>query len=135
MPLPFLQDDQSGMYSAMTPISQNPTGMLTQSVTPGMTLPQALNAYRKRAADLYQRGEQLYNAEPDLSALQEFAKSRSDEGNSSLLNAMAAQFAGEQFQPVQAHLLKKATAAQEPLKLGSGLLTSEGKYIKDPNPA
>jgi hypothetical protein len=70
-----------------------------------------------------------------MSQMQAFAKQRGEQGSSAMLNALAAQFAGESFQPVQAQFLKKASAAQDPMKLGSGLITPEGQYIKDPEVA
>lgn len=48
------------------------------------------------------------------------------------LNALAAQFAGEGFQPVQAQFLKRAAAAADPMKVGGGVLTPQGQFIKDP---
>ena len=109
-------------------------GMLTDTVRPGdaVSLPQALSSYRQRAADLYQQGSDLYNADPDISQLQEYAKTRGAEGQGSMLNALAAQFAGEDFKPVQAQYLKRAAAAQEPMKVGGGILTDQGQFIKDP---
>lgn len=53
-------------------------GMLTDTVRPGaaVSLPQALAGYRQRAADLYDQGAELYNAEPDTTEIQQYAKSR-----------------------------------------------------------
>lgn len=109
-------------------------GMLTNSVQPsaGTTLPQTIAGYRQREADLYKQGSELYNAEPDMSQLQAYARSRGQEGEGAMLNALAAQFAGESFQPVQAQFLKRAAAAQDPMKVGGGMLTPDGKFIKDP---
>jgi hypothetical protein len=109
-------------------------GTLSNSVTPpsASVLPNSIAAMRGRAAELYQQGNEMFNAEPDTTDLQDFARKRGEQGSSAMLNALAAQFAGEQFQPVQEQLLKKAQIATEPIKVGSGLITSEGKYIKDP---
>lgn len=74
----------------------------------------------------------LDSAEPDLSEWQNYARQRSDEGQGSMLNALAAQFAGPQFEGLQAQFLKKAAAAQEPMKLGNALMTANGQIIKDP---
>jgi hypothetical protein len=95
-------------------------------------LPSAVQRYRDRASELYRQGADLYGQEPDMSQFEDFARQRAQGGNAAMLNALAAQFAGEQFQPVQAQFLKKAAAAQDPIKLGSGMLTPEGRYIKDP---
>lgn len=110
---------------------KNAGGALSNNVTP--TNPIA--GYRQRESDLYQQGAELYDSEPDYSQFQEFAKQRGQEGQGAMLNALAAQFAGESFQPIQAQFLKKAAAAQDPMKLGSGLLTPDGKYLKDPEAA
>lgn len=109
-------------------------GMLSSTVSPGeaVALPNAIAQYRQRASDLYGQGEQLYNSEPDLAQMQAFAKQRGEQGDRSMLTALAAQFAGESFAPVQEQLLKKAAAARDPMKLGGGMLTSDGKFIKDP---
>jgi len=109
-------------------------GMVTDTVTPGQAsvLPNAIAQYRGRAADLYGRGERLYNSEPDLAQLQAFAKQRGEQGDRSMLTALAAQFAGESFAPVQEQMLKKAAAARDPMKLGGGMLMADGQFIKDP---
>lgn len=121
-------------YGTQLELLKQSGGLLTSTVQPGQgsALPSAIDAYRKRAMALYQQGSDLYNKEPDMTELQAFAKQRGDQGNDAMLNALAAQFAGESFQPVQAQFLKKAAAAQEPMKVGSGMLTSDGKYLKDP---
>lgn len=108
-------------------------GTLTTTVQPGeAVLPNAVSRYRKRAADLYAQGDDLYNSDPDLAQMQEFAKQRGEQGEGAMLNALAAQFAGDNFAPVQEQLLKKAAASRDPMKLGGGMLTSDGKFIKDP---
>lgn len=113
---------------------QSPGGVLSNTVKPesGAMLPNAISQYRQRASDLYGQGEQLYNSDPDLTQMQAFAKQRGEQADSSMLTALAAQFAGESFAPVQEQLLKKAAAARDPLKLGGGMLTPDGKFIKDP---
>lgn len=88
-------------------------------------------------AQLAQRYEQagldLYGQEPDISGLQGYARQRSQEGQGSMLNALAAQYAGPQFEPVQGMFLKRAMAAQEPMKVGNaGFLTPKGQFVKDP---
>lgn len=106
---------------------------LTNSVTPGRAmLPNSIEAMRARAGDLYKQGSDLYNSDPDTTQLQEFAKQRGEQGDRSMLTALAAQFAGEGYAPVQEQLLKKAAAARDPLKMGNGMITAEGNYIKDP---
>ena len=92
------------------------------------------NAGPRELADFYtQSGLDAYEEEPDVAGLQDFAKRRSVEGGSALINALAAGYAGERFAPVQSLYLKKASAAQEPLKVGTGYVTPEGEYVKDPS--
>lgn len=118
-------------------VAKNKGGMLTSNVQAGQgtALPQTIASYRQREADLYKQGSDLYNADPDMSQLQEYVKQRGEQGQGAMLNALAAQFAGESFQPVQAQYLKRAAAAQDPMKVGGGMLTPEGQFIKDPGAA
>ncbi len=78
------------------------------------------------------RALQMYSQGPDTAALNELAQQRMREGDSSMLNALAAQFAGSDFEPVQGVLLKRAMAAQEPQKVGNYGLISGGKFVADP---
>jgi len=105
--------------------------MLTDTVP---SQPQTMLPLSRRAQllKLQQQAAQLEGTEPDVSQLQQFAAAQGKSGESAMLNALAAQYAGEQFQPVQAQFLKRAMAAQEPMRLGAGMLTPDGKFIKDP---
>jgi hypothetical protein len=116
---------------------QSPGGVLSNSVQPGQggMLPNAIDSYRSKATDLYKQGSELYDREPDFSQFQNFARQRSEQGEGDMLNALAAQFAGEGFAPVQQQYLKKAAAAREPMKMGSGVITADGEYLKDPEAA
>lgn len=67
-------------------------------------LPNAIEMYRDKAAGLYQQGADMYNT-----AL----KSQEGEGDRAMLNALAAQYAGENFQPVQAQYLKRAMGSED----------------------
>jgi hypothetical protein len=78
------------------------------------------------------RALQMYSQGPGTAALNELAQQRMREGDSSMLNALAAQFAGSDFEPVQGVLLKRAMAAQEPQKVGNYGLISGGKFVADP---
>jgi hypothetical protein len=107
-------------------------GTLTNNVKPGDStmLPQTA---RGMADYFTRRGIDAYAAEPDVSGLQQYAKQRAQEGESAMLNALAANYAGKRFEPVQAQFLKRAMAAQEPLKVGNaGYITPGGEYVKDP---
>jgi hypothetical protein len=84
----------------MLPMSlgvQSPSGVLTQNVQPGQStqatpsLPRSMEI-RRRIAEL--EGSQA-----------------EDDGGMSTLNALAAQFAGESFAPIQAQYLKRASAS------------------------
>lgn len=109
--------------------TRSPGGVLTNNVQPG----EAMGGYRERAADLYRQGSELLNQDPDYTQLQEFARQRSQDGQGAMLNALAAQFAGERFEPVQAQFLKRASAARDPMKVGGGMVTADGRFIKDPD--
>lgn len=109
-------------------------GALTQNVQPGQGEESPVPTTARGKADYFtQQGLDAYAAEPNVSGLQQYAKTRAAEGDQSMLNALAAQFAGERFEPVQGQYLKRALAAQEPLKVGnSGYITPTGEYVKDP---
>lgn len=86
-------------------------GMVTDTVQPGQSvLPNARAsltgpmAYRQRAADLYQQGGDMY---------QKYLDKSESGGEGAMLNALAAQYAGESFQPLQTQLLKKAMGAED----------------------
>lgn len=118
--------------------AKSASGTLTSNVSPGQALPNAMASilpkddYYGRSAELFDRGMQLFNADPDTTQLQQFAKQRGEQGDAAMLNALAAQFAGENFAPVQEQMLKKAAAARDPIKLAGGMVTADGQFIKDP---
>lgn len=102
---------------------------LTQNVQPGAGeyLPMAL-AQLKRVDDRINR----FDTEPiDRSAMQAYAQRQGDAADYGMLSAMAASLAGERFAPMQAQFLKRAAAAAEPIKVAGGLLTPDGKFIRD----
>lgn len=130
-PLTFAEDVEQ--RKRMLPMAmmglQSPAGTLTNSVQPGRALPSAL---RTRLGKVQKQLDDLEGEEVDTSALQAFAKQQGHAGEMATLNALAAQYAGEGFQPVQAQFLKRAAAAAEPMKMGGGMLTPQGQFIKDP---
>lgn len=93
-------------------------GALTNNVQPG-------EANIRRALE-------LYGQEDDYSQAQQYAKQRANEGQGAMLNALAAQYAGEGFEPVQAQYLKRAMAAQEPIRVGSAMISPDGTVLRDP---
>lgn len=104
-------------------------GTLTNNVPPAESmLPNA----RSRLAKVYGELDKIDTQDVDTSALQAFAKQQSQQGEGAMLNALAAQFAGEKFDPIQSQYLKRAAAASEPMKIGGGILTPDGQFIKDP---
>lgn len=109
-------------------------GTLSDTVKPGQaqTLPQAAARYRQRGAELYDEATRMADEQPDMTGIQEYAKQRSGQGDAAMLNALAAQFAGERFEPVQAQFLKRAAAARDPIKAGNGFVTPDGQYVQDP---
>lgn len=130
-PLTFAEDIEQ--RKRMLPMAmmglQSPAGTLTNSVQPGRALPSAL---RTRLGKVQKQLDDLDGQEVDTSALQAFAKQQGDAGEMATLNALAAQYAGEGFQPMQAQFLKRAAAAAEPMKMGGGMLTPQGQFLKDP---
>lgn len=106
-------------------------------------LPQAIGAARPAQAqqgfdpeaqlmELVRQRAAMDEQQPDVSALQEYARRQGEAGQSALLNALAAQYAGEGFQPLQAKFLKQAEASQQPLRVGGGMLTPTGEFIRNP---
>jgi hypothetical protein len=116
-------------YGSYDPASAQ--DMLTDVVQgqPQSVLPMSRRAYLMK---LQQQAADLEGTEPDISQFQQFAAAQKQAGETSMLNALAAQYAGEQFQPVQAQFLKRAMAAQEPMKLGGMMITPDGKVMRDP---
>lgn len=128
IPLTFAEDvEQRKRMQGMTLMS--PGGMLSSSVQPGQALPMSMRA---RLGKVYQDLDAIDAQDVDTSAFQAFARQQGEQGQTAMLNALAAQYAGENFQPVQAQFLKRAMAAQEPMRLGQGMLTPDGQYLKDP---
>lgn len=109
----------------------SPDGVLTQNVQAGSALPMTAQRYREMALKYGQEAADAEAAEPDLTAAQEYMRKRTEGGDMAMLNALAAQFAGERFQPVQAQFLKRASEARDPLKIGTGMLTPDGQYVRD----
>lgn len=109
---------------------QSPGGVLSNSVQAGQGT--MLPNTRERLGKIYGEIDKLDTQEVDTSTLQAFAKQQSDAGQGAMLNALAAQYAGESFDPVQSQYLKRAASASEPMKMGGGILTPDGQFIKDP---
>ena len=109
---------------------QSVGGTLTTSRQPGDGVPTDAAG---RADYFTNKGLEAYATEPDVSGLQNYARQRSQEGSDAMLMALAAGQAGKTFAPVQEVYLKRAMAAQDPLKVGNaGYITPTGDYVKDP---
>lgn len=120
-------EDSMERKRRMLPMSlgmASPDGVLTQNVQPGSALPRSMQI-RKQIAD-------LESQEDDVSAMQAYARQQGQSADSAMLNALAAELAGESFAPMQAQFLKRAAAAQQPMKVGRGMVTPDGQYIVDP---
>lgn len=100
---------------------------LTQNVQPG----DAVGGYRQKAAEFSRQATEAMGQEPDMTAAQNYMRQRAEQGDMAMLNALAAQFAGERFEPIQAKYLKRAAAAREPMKVGRGMVTPDGQFIRD----
>lgn len=82
--------------------------------------------------ELMRQRADLEQQQPDMGAMQAFARQQGEMGQGALLNALAAQYAGEGFQPLQTKFLRRAEAAQQPMKVGGGILTPTGDFVRDP---
>lgn len=107
----------------------SPSGALSNTVQPGQSvLPMARAAaggepvdYRQRAADLFKQGEGIYSKYLDNSE---------KAGEGAMLNALAAQFAGEGFAPLQAQLMKKAASAEDTQAKKAEFLMAQAKQYE-----
>lgn len=131
------EQPQVGLLKKTRAKIKSPGGVLSNSVQPGQAsvLPNAIDSYRAQSKELSDRAFAAMDAPVDYSAMQKMARDRSEQGEGAMLNALAAQFAGEQFAPVQQQFLKKAAAAREPIKMAGGLITADGGFVKDPEAA
>lgn len=98
----------------------------------GETLQQTLARLRRQAEESQRNLSNLRAQDVDVSALEQYGKTRAEGGQNAMLNALAAQFAGDRFGGVQDAMLKRSLAAQQEMKLGQGMVTPDGKFIRDP---
>lgn len=73
-----------------------------------------------------------YTGPQDYTAMQDYAKQRTKQGQHSLLLALAAQTAGQEFAPIGGAYLKQAMEARTPLKTATGIIDDMGQHIEDP---
>lgn len=127
-------DDSTGIKLKRA-LRKSPGGVLTNNVQVGeaSALPNSIAKYRETAADLYKQGLEMYNRKPDLEAIRSYAMQQGQQADQSMLNALAAQYAGERFDPFQAQMLKRSAKGREPVKVGDmGMMTTSGQFIADP---
>jgi len=99
-------------------------------VEPPAASPEPLDQFEQRQQDLY-RQMQTAMQPPDLGPAKAEYEKRAASGGHALALALAAQEAGDEFRPIQAHYLKQAAAAKEPMRVHGGTLTETG-FIEDP---
>lgn len=137
LPPNFMPDQEvEGETKRLLRRSLSQAGTLSNTVQPGQSmLPNTIERLRGRASDMYDRASQMMDQPLDYSGLQAFAKQRGQQGEQAMLNALAAQYAGEGFAPLQQQFIKTAASTQEPIKMGGGMITNTGQFIKDPEVA
>ena len=86
---------------------------------------------QNRSMAYFKKYEDMMNASPDMTAMNEYARQRSQGGDLDMLNSFAAAYAGERYAPNQASHLKRAMAARDPLEVSGGMLTNKG-FVEDP---
>jgi len=84
-----------------------------------------------KAMSYFKKYEDMMNKGPDMAAMNEYARQRSQGGDLDMLNSLAATYAGERYAPNQASHLKRAMAARDPLEVSGGMLTNKG-FVEDP---
>ena len=84
-----------------------------------------------RSMEYFKKYEDMMNNAPDMAAMNEYARQRSQGGDLDMLNSFAAAYAGERYAPNQASHLKRAMAARDPLEVSGGMLTNKG-FVEDP---
>lgn len=134
LPPTYLPEDEvQGETKRLLRRSLSQGGTLSTTVQPGQSmLPNTIEKLRGRASDMYDKATKLMEQPLDYSGMQAFAQQRGQQGEQAMLNALAAQYAGEQFQPLQQQFMKTAASTQDPIKMGGGLITNTGQFIKDP---
>ena len=111
--------------AAPRPVRKSAGGTITSAAQP-IAEPQVGDPLLRQALE-------LYGQEDDFTAAQEFAKQRAAQGESALINALAANAAGSRFAPIQQMYLQRASAGQEPLKVGAATVAPDGTVMRDPS--
>lgn len=117
---------QRGQPASMLPLTRrvNAGGTVTNNVQPGEEL--------GTGREVLSRALQMLRGQPDVEALNALGRQRVEQGDNAMLNAMAAQFAGPDFEAVQGQYLRRALAAQDPMKVGNYGVVAGGRFVADP---
>lgn len=103
---------------------------------PRNLLPQALQATGDNQAlrDFYAiQAANALNQDVDPTPFIEEARKQREGGQAAMLNALASQYAGQGFQPLQGMFLKRAMASRDPVQVGNaGYVNDRGEFIKTP---
>lgn len=124
----------TAVVSGNNGVTQNVTAgaAIPEAAAQGETLYQTLARLRQQAETAQRNLSDLRAKDIDVSSLEQFGRSRAEGGQNAMLNALAAQFAGDRFSGLQDSMLKRSLAAQQELKLGQGVVTPDGQFIRDP---
>jgi len=135
----FLDGQESQMPGRMLPRASrvlSGNNGVTQDVAAGSALgggyEQQMGRLLTQATEAMDRYRQTRDRPVDYTQLQELAKQRGIEGEDAMLNALAAQFAGPQYQGLQGALLKRSMETRDPIKTARGMITAEG-FTADPD--
>ena len=127
--------------SPAAPSQAAPLPVAPAGPQPGSVIPRALQGSGPSASlaapsqgtamSYFKKYEDMMNKSPDMTAMNEYARQRSQGGDLDMLNSLAAAYAGERYAPNQASHLKRAMAARDPLEVSGGMLTNKG-FVEDP---
>jgi hypothetical protein len=118
----------SGVVSGNNGVTQN----VEQGASVGGGYEEQAARLLKQSTEAMDRYRGLRDRPVDYTQLQELAKQRGMEGEDAMLTALAAQFAGPQYEGLQGALLKRSMASREPIKTARGMVTAEG-FTADPD--
>ena len=109
---------------------QDPRAAMLRGQPPPLSRAQLI-AQQQRELEAAQREQQAAYQPIDRAPMEEAYRKRAQSGGTQLLTALAAQQAGKDFAPFEAHYLKQAAAARAPMEMAGGTMTEQG-FIEDP---
>ena len=119
-------------FDPANPTLQPPPRVLKRALAPQAPPVDAGDEYRRKALELLTQAQGTQPSDADLGAMREYARKREEGAQRDFNRGMIMQvMGGSAFQPVGAQVLKQALAAQEPEKLGGGIV-SGGQFFNDP---